>query len=189
MHTVGFSGRPAVFLDRDGTLVEDRGYLSSPEQVEFFEDTVPALLRLQEKFELFIVTNQSGVSLGVTTRDEVDRVNAFIAARLAEAGVRIVETYVCPHARDDNCRCIKPKPYFLNKAACDHGVDLARSYAIGDHPHDIDFAEMNGAKGIYVLTGHGSKHRGELPAGAVVAAGIKEAADMILREGVGPSPD
>jgi D-glycero-D-manno-heptose 1,7-bisphosphate phosphatase len=179
--SVDFSGRPAVFLDRDGTLIEDRGYLSCPSQVRFFEATVPALLRLQQRFALFIVTNQSGISLGVTTRDEVDLVNAFVAAHLADAGVRIVETYVCPHSREENCACIKPKRYFLERAVRAHGIDLPRSFAVGDHPHDVAFAADNGARGIYVLTGHGMRHRSELPAGTAVAADIGEAAEMILR--------
>jgi len=177
---------PAVFLDRDGTIIEDHGYLSDPAQVEFFDDTVPALLRLQEKFALFIVTNQSGVSLGVTSREEVDRVNTYVAAQLAGAGVRIVETYVCPHARADGCDCIKPKPFFLLKAQRDYGVDLKASYAVGDHPHDVEFAVNNGARGIYVLTGHGANHQEELPAGTVVATGIGEAADIMLGGGQRP---
>ena len=174
------SARPAVFLDRDGTIIEDHGYLSDPEQVEFFEDTVPALLRLQERFELFIVTNQSGVALGVTSREEVDSVNTFIAAKLAEAGVRIRQTYVCPHARKDGCECIKPKPYFLNKAVKDYYIDLESSWTVGDHPHDVDFAVNNGARGIYVLTGHGANHRDGLPEGTIEAEGIGEAVDIIM---------
>jgi len=173
---------PAVFLDRDGTIIEDHGYLSRPDQVEFFEDTVPALLRLQDYFELFIVTNQSGVSQGVTSRDEVDRVNTYVAGQLAGAGVRIRETYVCPHARVDDCECIKPKPFFLNQAVKDYNIDLASSWAVGDHPHDVDFAAWNGARGIYVLTGHGAKHRQELPDGTLVVSGIGEAAEVILAD-------
>lgn len=171
---------PAVFLDRDGTIIEDHGYLSDPKQVEFFKDTVPALLRLQERFELFIVTNQTGVALGITSREEVDSVNTFVAAYLAEAGVRIRETYVCPHQRTDGCECIKPKPYFLNKAVKDHFIDLSASWAVGDHPHDVDFAENNGARGIYVLTGHGASHRDRVSEGTIVVAGIGEAVDIIL---------
>ena len=172
--------RPAVFLDRDGTIIEDCGYLSDPAQVKFFDDTIPALLRLQERFTLFIVTNQSGVSLGVTSREDVERVNRFVAEQLAGAGVRITETYVCPHTRDDNCECIKPKPFFLLKAQKDYNIDLQPSYTVGDHPHDIAFAVDNGARGIYVLTGHGMAHKDQLPQGSIVASGIGEAADIIL---------
>ncbi len=178
-----FSNRsacPAVFLDRDGTIIEDHGYLSDPSQVEFFQDTVPALLRLQKIFQLFIVTNQSGVALGMITREDVDRVNTFVAAQLADAGVKIRETYVCPHVWADGCECIKPKPYFLNKAVKDHYVDLSASWAVGDHPHDVEFAGNNGARGIYVLTGHGTRHQADLPEGTILAEGIGEAVDIIL---------
>lgn len=171
--------RPAVFLDRDGTLIEDRGHLSRPSQVTFFEGTVSALRRLQEHFELFIVTNQSGVARGILTLQDVGRVNEHVVSYLAECGIRIVATYVCPHDSLDGCECIKPKPYFLRKAEREHGIDLSRSFAVGDHPHDVAFAENAGARGIYVLSGHGMKHRRELWEEALIAAGIEEAADII----------
>ena len=173
------SSSPAVFLDRDGTIIEDRGHLSDPSQVVFFDDTVPALLRLSERFKLFMVTNQSGVAKGVVTLADVDRVNRHVASYLDRHGIEITETYVCSHERADGCRCIKPKPYFLERAREDHGVDLARSFSIGDHPHDAEFAESAGGTGILVLTGHGAKHRAELPEGTLVAEGIREAVDLI----------
>ncbi len=179
-HRSDKSPRPAVFLDRDGTIIEDRGDLARPSQVAFFADTFPALKRLNRFFELFIVTNQSGVSKGAMTIEDVKRVNTRVVSELARFDIRIRETYVCPHKRDDGCRCIKPKPYFLRKAETDHGIDLTRSFAIGDHPHDVTFAENVGAKGIYVLSGHGEKHRDELSGDVVVVGGIREAADHIL---------
>lgn len=172
--------RPAVFLDRDGTIIEDRGDLARPAQVAFFADTFPALKRLSRFFELFIVTNQSGVSKGAMTMEDVQRVNAHVVSELARFDIRIREVYVCPHKRDDGCGCIKPKPYFLRKAETDHGIDLKRSFAIGDHPHDVAFAENAGAGGIYVLSGHGEKHRDELTGDVVVVGGIREAADRII---------
>ncbi|MBA2881350.1 histidinol-phosphate phosphatase family protein [Desulfosalsimonas propionicica] len=173
--------RPAVFLDRDGTIIEDRGHLSRPSQVIFFTETVSALRRLNELFDLFIVTNQSGVAKGLLTMDDVGCVNGHVVSYLAECGIRITDIYVCPHDSSDNCECIKPKPYFLKKAEKEHGIDLSRSFAIGDHPHDVAFAENAGAHGIYVLTGHGMKHRHELSKEALIAAGIEAAADIICR--------
>ncbi|MBM3306093.1 MAG: HAD family hydrolase [Candidatus Aminicenantes bacterium] len=172
--------RPAVFLDRDGTIIEDRGDLSDPSQVEFFEGTIPALRRLGERFGLFIVTNQSGVAKGAITTQDVERVNAHILSRLSEAGIEIVAAYVCPHERRDGCRCMKPSPLFLHRAEHDHGVDLRRSFAIGDHPHDVEFARAGGATGIYVLSGHGLKHLEGIAEGTAVVAGIREAAELIL---------
>lgn len=176
--------RPAVFLDRDGTIIDDLGYLSRPEQVIFFSDTITSLLRLQEHYELFIVTNQSGVAKGLVSMEDVECVNAYILSHLSEAGVRIVETYVCPHNRGDGCLCMKPKPYFLIKARKEHFIDLERSFVIGDHPHDVDFALSVGARGIYVLSGHGEKHRKELSEGVLIADGIGEAAELILKQAI-----
>jgi D-glycero-D-manno-heptose 1,7-bisphosphate phosphatase len=172
--------RPAVFLDRDGTLIEDRGILAEPADVVFYPDTVAALRRLRDHFLLFLVTNQPGVARGVIALDNVNRVNAQVVSHLAQHGVAITAVYVCPHQRADGCRCIKPRPYFLHKAAEEHAVDLPRSFTIGDHPHDVEFARAVGARGVYVRTGHGEKHLDELSPGEVVVSGIAEAADWIL---------
>ena len=172
--------RPAVFLDRDGTIIEDHGDLHDPSQVEFFEDTIPALRRLAGRFTLFIVTNQSGVAKGTISARDVERVNAHVLSRLAEAGIGIAATYVCPHERRDGCLCMKPNPFFLHKAETEHGIDLQRSFVIGDHPHDVEFAKAGGATGIYVLTGHGLKHLEGVAEGTAIAAGIHEAVEFIL---------
>lgn len=173
--------RSAVFLDRDGTLVEDRGALVEPSDVVFYPDTFDALKRLQDRFLLFLVTHQPWVARGVLTLDQVARVNEWIASRLAEHGVVITEAYVCPHNIEEQCLCIKPRPFFLEKAAKDHSVDLKRSFTVGDHPHDVEFARSVGARGVYVRTGHGDRHVNELPPGEIVTSGIREAADWILR--------
>jgi len=169
-----------VFLDRDGTIIEDQGHLAEPADVVFYPDTIPALRRLQEHFLLFVVTNQPWVARGILTAEEVQRVNARVVSHLAEHGVVITALYVCPHDRSDACRCIKPKPHFLLQAAAEHRVDLRRSFTVGDHPHDVEFARSVGARGVYVRTGHGQKHLTELPPGEIVAAGIGEAAERIL---------
>jgi D-glycero-D-manno-heptose 1,7-bisphosphate phosphatase len=174
--------RPAVFLDRDGTIIADRGFLSHPTQVEFFEDTVSSLQQLQEYFALFMVTNQSGVAKGAISIQDVERVNSHIASYLAGFGVGFVEIYVCPHDHTDGCFCIKPKPYFLRKTEKDHSIDLQHSFVIGDHPHDVAFGTNVGANGIFVLSGHGMNHRGELPRDTVVASGIGEAAELIIKQ-------
>ena len=172
--------RPAVFLDRDGTIIEDRGDLSDSSQVVFFDDTFESLRMLQEHFALFIVTNQSGISKGNITLQDAEMVNAHVVSSLARAGVKIEQVYVCPHQRADECQCIKPRPFFLRQAGKEYAIDLEHSYAIGDHPHDVEFAESAGARGIYVLSGHGQKHRRELHEGVVVVPGIAQAAQMIL---------
>jgi D-glycero-D-manno-heptose 1,7-bisphosphate phosphatase len=170
----------AVFLDRDGTLVEDVGYLMRPEDIIWYPETIPALQLLAGRFKLFVVSNQSGVALGELSLDEVTRVNDHIHARLAQEGVFIQKWYVCPHSRDEQCECIKPRPFFLEQAAREFGVDLTQSFAIGDHPHDLVFAENVGGTGLYVLTGHGEKHRSELLPSTPVYADILEAARWIV---------
>ena len=172
--------RAAVFLDRDGTIIEDRGDLWDPAQVVFFRDTVPALRRLAEHFALFIVTNQSGVAKGTITIEDVQRVNDHVEKYLAGKGVPIAATYVCPHQRSSDCQCIKPNPYFLKRAEREFGIDLRRSFVIGDHPHDVELATRVEASGIYVLSGHGLKHRADIEVQTIVVDGIREAAEQIL---------
>jgi histidinol-phosphate phosphatase family protein len=171
---------PAVFLDRDGTIIEDRGDLSDPAEVVFFGDTVWSLRRLAEHFALFIVTNQSGVAKGTITIEDVQRVNTHVESCLAAHGVPIAATYVCPHQRASACHCIKPNPFFLKEAERDFRIDLPRSFVIGDHPHDVELATRAGAMGIYVLSGHGVKHRDEIARDTKVVSGIREATETIL---------
>ncbi|MGD2093480.1 MAG: HAD family hydrolase [Phycisphaerales bacterium] len=167
----------AIFLDRDGTIIEDVGHLKTPSDVVFFPGTFGALRALRKHFLLFIVTNQPGVAEGVISRENVNCVNAYLIKTLAESGIDIADIYVCPHSRSENCVCIKPKPYFAKKAAEDYDIDLQRSFVVGDHPHDIQLAKNVGARGIYVLTGHGHKHLPELQEGVEVVEGIIEAAE------------
>jgi L-threonylcarbamoyladenylate synthase len=174
--------RPAIFLDRDGTLIEDRGHLADPADVKFLDGTIEALRRLQNDFLFFIVTNQSGVGEGLLTLEDAERVNAHVVVRLAEAGLEISAVYVCPHRRADGCACIKPNPHFLHKAAEDFPVHLRQSFVVGDHPHDVELAERAGAQGIYVCTGHGLKHLDELRGNEVVVPDARAAAEWILSQ-------
>ena len=154
--------RAAVFLDRDGTIIEDKGHISRQRDIVFFDDTFAALRLLQKQFLLFIVTNQSGVGLGRISREAAVLANAYVVRCLNDEGIDITQVYSCFHKREDNCPCIKPNPYFLYKAEMEYHVDLGRSYVIGDHPHDVDFARNVGATGLYLLTGHGRKHLNEV---------------------------
>lgn len=172
---------PAVFLDRDGTLIEDRGHLRSPSEVVFFPDTLRALQLLQQTFKLFIVTNQPGIAEGTISPVEVADVHESILGRLARFGVCIEQVYCCPHRRSDGCRCIKPNPHYLRRASHAYGIDLRASFVIGDHPHDVELARNAGATGIYVLTGHGARHRADLQTEALVAHDIWEAANLVVK--------
>ena len=172
--------RPAIFWDRDGTLIEDRGHLADPGEVVLFPGTIHALRRLQDDFLFFIVTNQPGVAEGTISIHDVDRINSHVVSQLADAGLTISAVYVCPHRRADGCVCIKPNPYFLHRAAEDFQVSLRHSYVVGDHPHDVELAEQAGAQGIYVCTGHGMKHLDELGENTIVVPDIRAASEWIL---------
>jgi len=172
--------RPAIFWDRDGTLIEDRGHLSDVGDVVFYSGTIDALRRLGRSFLFFIVTNQSGVAEGAISLADAERINACVVRRLLDSGITISAVYVCPHRRIDKCACMKPNPYFLHKAAEDFSVSLPDSFVVGDHPHDVELAERAGARGVYVCTGHGLKHLGELRGRQVVVPDIQAAADWIL---------
>ncbi len=129
---------PAIFLDRDGTIVEDKGYIDNTLNVEFFPYTFKSFAILQNHFLLFIITNQSGISKGLISEIEVQKVNTYITETLKENGIIIFDTFCCPHKKEDNCNCRKPKPYFLLKASELYTIDLTKSFIIGDHPTDIE---------------------------------------------------
>jgi L-threonylcarbamoyladenylate synthase len=183
------AGRPAVFLDRDGTLVDDVGYVRSPDQLLWYADTVRALGLLADRFVLFLVTNQVGVARGELTHEEMERVHGHLVAELARQGIPIRAVYACPHDRGADCACAKPNPHFLERASGEHGIDLGASFVVGDHPSDMEFARRGGARGVYVLSGHGERHRAQLTgAESAVVPGILDAARWILaRAHAGPS--
>ena len=177
---IGGNKNCAVFLDRDGTIIEDNGHLSDLSKVVYFQETFEALHRLQQHFLLFIVTNQPGIARGLISREDVNYINSEIVKRFTKAGIEIMDIYVCPHERSNNCDCIKPNSYFLEKTAKDYHIDLQQSFVVGDHPCDVQLAKNVGSRGIYVLTGHGSNHVAELPEDAEIVSGIMEAAERIV---------
>jgi D-glycero-D-manno-heptose 1,7-bisphosphate phosphatase len=154
--------KPAIFLDRDGTIIKDKGYVNSIKNFVFYDFTFDCLKTLQKKFLLFIVTNQSGVSKGLISNEQLDEIHKHMLDVLKTQGIVIEAVYVCPHDTEDNCICRKPLPHFVHLAASQYNIDIANSYVIGDHPSDIQLALNTGAKGMYVLTGHGKRHYHEL---------------------------
>ncbi len=169
----------AVFLDRDGTIVEDRGYIRHPSEIIFYPESFSALNMLQEHFLLFIITNQSGISKGLTTESEVQQVNNYVIEILKKEGITIRDIFSCPHKTEDNCACKKPKPYFINKAVESYDLNPAESFILGDHPSDVLCGINAGVQPIYLLTGHGIKHRHELTEEVTICSNILEAAYYI----------
>ena len=183
-----FAGmKPAVFLDRDGTLIAEKNYLSRPEDVVIFPGAAAALKRLSDAgLPLFIVSNQSGVGRGYFTLAEVERVNEHLARELAREGVRFEKIYVAPEAPDQPSRGRKPAPQFLFDARDEFGLDLAESFMIGDKLIDLECGWNAGVKkSILVRTGYGAKAEAEAAGQlkrAVIVDGLSAAAEWILKQ-------
>jgi D-glycero-D-manno-heptose 1,7-bisphosphate phosphatase len=176
---------PAVFLDRDGTLIEEREYLSKPEGVVLYPGVGPALRRLMDGgFKLVIVTNQSGIGRGYYTEAEMHRVNDRLLELLATGGVRIDKIYFAPEAPDQPSRGRKPSPQFLFDARDEFGIDLEQSYIIGDKLIDLECGWNAGVRqAILVRTGYGKGFEQRQPkavARAWVVDDLVEAAERIL---------
>ncbi|MDX6448849.1 MAG: D-glycero-D-manno-heptose 1,7-bisphosphate phosphatase, partial [Gaiellaceae bacterium] len=132
------SGDAAVFLDRDGTLIDDVGYISDPEDVRLVPGAADALRGLRDAgFRLVVISNQSGLGRGLVTQEQADSVHARFLAELQRAGARIDAAYYCPHAPDEGCRCRKPLPGLILDAARDLGLDLERSVMVGNSDVDV----------------------------------------------------
>jgi D-glycero-D-manno-heptose 1,7-bisphosphate phosphatase len=176
---------PAIFFDRDGTLIEDRHYLHRAEDVAVFPGVTAALNRLQRAgFRLFIVSNQSGVGRGYFTLAEVEEVNRHLVKVLADSGVRFEKIYIAPEAPEQPSRGRKPSPQFLFDARDEFGLELSQSYMIGDKLSDLECGWNAGVKGCFLVrTGYGleqEKEGGETLSRASVVGNLSEAADCIL---------
>lgn len=177
-----------VFLDRDGTLNHDPGYITSPDQFELFSGAPEALASLKRAgARLIVVTNQSGVARGFLSRDDLDAVHRKLTRLLDDAGAALDAIYFCPHHPDDGCECRKPNRGLIDQAVREWGMDLDRSYLIGDHIRDIELAKRIGARSILVTTGvvsppeaEGLKTSGPTP--DWIAATLGEAADWLLSD-------
>ena len=192
--------RPAIFLDRDGTLNEDVGYLDRLERLVLFPWSVDAVRVLRRAgYAVVVVTNQGGVARGFVTESFVEEVRRVIERRLAAVGERLDGHYCCPHephaavaAYRTECDCRKPRPGLVHRAACDLDLDLGRSVVIGDKWSDVGLARAAGARGVLVRTGYGRGQERQPPAGLrpdAVADTLMDAASWVLRHpsgGAGP---
>lgn len=133
--------RPAVFLDRDGTIAEEVGYLNHASRFRMFPWVADALQRLNETgYPVIVVTNQSGVGRGYFPESLVHEVNQLMTQQLSKLGAKIDAIYYCPHVSTENCNCRKPRTGMLERAAREHALDLHRSFVVGDRYGDIELA-------------------------------------------------
>jgi len=169
MNAVG--RRPAVFLDRDGTLNREvEGALARVEDLELLEGAAEGAAHLAEAgFALVIVSNQSAVARGWASVDQVDAVNRALVQRLTAAGAAPDGVFVCPHHPSQgappyrrHCPCRKPAPGLIQRAARELDLDLARSWVVGDAARDLEAGQSLGLRGILVLTGKGTVERDRL---------------------------
>jgi D-glycero-D-manno-heptose 1,7-bisphosphate phosphatase len=185
--------RPAVFLDRDGTLIEERGYLSRLEEISLFEDAPDALRLLRDAgFALVLVTNQAGVARGFFDEAFVQEAHRHLARLLANEGIVLDGYYYCPHHPDGvvqaytrTCRCRKPGPGMVEQAAADLDIAVDASFVVGDKWLDVELARNAGARGLLVRTGYGAGVEDEVPATATPIAIVDtllDAAHEILRQ-------
>ena len=183
---------PAVFLDRDGTLIEDVGYVDRLERLRLYPWSIEAVRLLRRAgYAAVVVTNQAGVARGMIAEQIVLDARDHIRDALARAGERLDGHYHCPHLPDAavaayraRCECHKPAPGMLLRAAAELHLDLARSYVVGDRWSDIQLAAAGGCTGILVRTGYGATQAAAPPPGLAlppIAANLLEAAGLILR--------
>lgn len=184
--------RPAVFLDRDGTLIEEAGYLDRLERLVFFPYSVDAVRALNRSgLAVVVVTNQAGIARGIFKEPFVAQAHGYITRRLADGGAHIDGFYYCPHHPDGKveaftkaCECRKPAPGMLRAAAADLDLDLSKSFMIGDRWHDLAAGAAVGARGVLVRTGYGRTEEASPKdvTPAAIVDNLVDAVSWILRE-------
>jgi D-glycero-D-manno-heptose 1,7-bisphosphate phosphatase len=146
----------ALFLDRDGVIIDYIPYLSQPEQVRIPEGAGLTLKQWQEAgYLLILFTNQSGVGRGYFSLDDVEAVHAELLREYQKFGVYFHDILICPHHPSEGCQCRKPSPFLLLEASKKYGIDIRQSFFIGDAPSDLECAIKAGCQPVLLLTGRG----------------------------------
>jgi D-glycero-D-manno-heptose 1,7-bisphosphate phosphatase len=183
--------RRAVFLDRDGTIGEELGYVNHIDRFQIFPYAAESIRELNRaEIPVIVVTNQSGIARNIFPESLVHEVHKKMVAELAAGGAWIDAIYFCPHKSEDACECRKPNPGLLERAAREHAVDLAASWVVGDRYADLEMGYAAGSRGILVMTGYG---RGEYELHRAIwprqpdglAENLKDAVRNILQNGGG----
>ncbi|MCJ7457788.1 MAG: HAD-IIIA family hydrolase [candidate division Zixibacteria bacterium] len=193
------SANKVIFLDRDGTITEEKDFVSKIEEIKFIPGSKEALKTLQGfGYKLVIVSNQSGIARGIMTGEQVEEVNDFILKELQNEGIKIEGIYYCPHHPDENCDCRKPRTGLIKRALQDHHLKLKGAWMIGDKLSDVLFGKNIKGKSILVLTGYGQSTKQKIESNADVydwhkpdylAKDLLEAASFIKSEALTESTE
>ncbi len=181
--------RRAAFLDRDGTICEEMGYVNHVDRMQVFPYAAAAIVRLNRAgIPVVVVTNQSGIARNIFPESLVRRVHEKMISELAAGGAHVDAVYFCPHKTEDACACRKPFPGLLEQAAREHDLDLKGSWTVGDRYADLEMAHASGGRGILVMTGYGrgeyELHRATWPRQPdALADNLTEAVTCILNDG------
>jgi D-glycero-D-manno-heptose 1,7-bisphosphate phosphatase len=175
--------RRAVFLDRDGTLIDDPGYLADPSRIHLIPGAAEALVALESAgFLRIMISNQSGIGRGRYPATEYHATQAEMERQLGAAGATLDAAYHCPHAPDAGCLCRKPGTALHREAAACFDVDLTRSWCVGDHVRDLEAGAELGCRTILVRTGHGTDHvEAAIGLGAAVVDDLPTGVSLISR--------
>jgi D-glycero-D-manno-heptose 1,7-bisphosphate phosphatase len=174
------SGERVVILDRDGTIVIDRNYLSDPEGLSFLPGAIEGLRSMHSQgYRLIVITNQSGVGRGLFSMESLQQMNARLTAMVDQSGAQLERIYYCPHRPEDQCVCRKPGTKLLLDAASELGFEPRRAIVIGDKASDVEFGRNAGATTMLIAQDPASAHARAMRADYVVRD-LSEAA-MILK--------
>jgi len=166
--------KPAVFLDRDGTINEDKGYIGDADDIVLIAGAAEAIKKLNERgIPVIVITNQSGLARGFYTEADLERVNKRLERLLKAEGAEIDGLYYCPHHPDDNCECRKPETKLLTEAALEHDIELPQSVMVGDKTSDMELGQRTAMTDVLVLTGYGPMALEELKHGTVGGGGLE----------------
>jgi D-glycero-D-manno-heptose 1,7-bisphosphate phosphatase len=172
--------RRFALIDRDGTLIVEKHYLSSPDQVELIAGAALGLKRLlNHGWGVCLVSNQSGIARGYFDMEQLGKVHQRLAEMLAQHDVTLDGIYLCPHSPDDHCNCRKPMPGMVHQAMVDHGLDPRLAWVIGDKEVDVELGHAVGAKSVLVRTGYGRQFESDTKAD-FVADDLEAGVDLIL---------
>ena len=171
--------RKAIFLDRDGAIIEEKEYAYESKDCILLPNSVKGL-KLLKDFILIIATNQSGIGRKMFSIKDYQKFQKYLLKKLNDNGIIIKKSYFCPHLTEDKCDCRKPKPKFLHEAEKEFNIDLQNSYMIGDKKSDFEFGKNGNLKTIHVLTGYGRKFQNQINPD-YIAKDLLDAAKWILK--------